>query len=462
VTSVRADRAAAPRPKVAVVGGGLAGIAAALACADAGAAVTLHEARSALGGVASSQQRGEVTIDTGQHVFLRCCTAYRAFLDRIGGSALTSLQDRMELTVLRPHTRPARLRRSTLPAPLHLGWALARYRLLSPAERLAAARAALAARGLDPADPALDAGTLGAWLAGHGQSERAISRLWDLFMLSTLNARAPDANLGLAATVLRVGLLDRADAGDIGMSMVPLARLHSELAEQALTAAGVDVRPASHVRALEPVAGGWNVCVSSTPAEPADAVVLAVPHDRVRDLLPPGALADTPRFETLGASPIVNVHVVFDRPVTNLVMAAAVDSPVQWVFDRTRATGLRSGQYLAVSLSAAAEFIDEPVENLRRIFLPALSQLFPVARSAAVDRFAVTREPRATFRQCAGSGRLRPGAVTQTPGLYLAGAWTDTGWPATMEGAVRSGATAARAAMAAMGQEQPHLLEVSA
>jgi uncharacterized protein with NAD-binding domain and iron-sulfur cluster len=148
----------------------------------------------------------------------------------------------------------------------------------------------------------------------------------------------------------------------------------------------------------------------------------------------------------LGAAPIVNVHVIYDRKVMDLPFAAAVDSPVQWVFDRTRISGMHArgddGQYLAVSLSAADEYVNMTVAELREMFVPALAELFPEAREATVTEFFVTRERRATFRQVPGTARLRPPAATALPGLVLAGSWTATGWPDTMEGAVRSGLSA--------------------
>lgn len=462
MTRARAAAGEARPATAAVIGGGLAGMAAALACAREGVAVTLFEARRALGGAASSQKRGELVIDTGQHVFLRCCTAYQAFLESIGGTSCTSMQERLDITVVRPGSPPARLRRSALPAPLHLGAALAGFGLLTPAERLAVAHAAWAIRRLDPSDPALDACSLGAWLAEHGQSARVIRRFWDLFVLSALNARAADASLGLAVKVLRTGLLERADAGDIGMATVPLARLHGELATRALLAAGAEVRPGVRVQAIEPVSRGWRILAPGADAVFADAVVVAVPPDVVAGLLPDGALAAPGALAELGASPIVNVHVVYDRRVTPLAMAAAADSPVQWVFDRTRAAGLARGQYLAISLSAAGELIDASADDLRTLFLPALGELFPAARHAVVEWFGVTRERQATFRQCPGSARLRPGPATRLPGLYLAGAWTDTGWPATMESAVRSGSAAARLVLQRLGREQPRLSEACA
>ncbi|TDB79244.1 phytoene dehydrogenase, partial [Actinomadura sp. KC216] len=148
----------------------------------------------------------------------------------------------------------------------------------------------------------------------------------------------------------------------------------------------------------------------------------------------------------LGSSPIVNVHVVYDRPVLDEPFVAAIDSPVQWVFDRTAISGVPSGQYLAVSVSAADRWIDTPTAELREVYLAALERLFPAARRARVTDFFVTRERHATFRQGPGSGALRPASATRLPWLFLAGAWTDTGWPDTMEGAVRSGLSAARLA----------------
>ena len=168
-------------------------------------------------------------------------------------------------------------------------------------------------------------------------------------------------------------------------------------------------------------------------------------RDATRVLVPAGALpAETvDGWAGLGAAPIVNVHVIYDRKVMDVPFAAAVDSPVQWVFDRTRISGMHeggmAGQYLAISLSAADEYAGKPVAELREQFVPALAELFPAAKAATVTKFFVTREKRATFRQVPGTAKLRPQAATDLPGLVLAGAWTDTGWPDTMEGAVRSG-----------------------
>jgi squalene-associated FAD-dependent desaturase len=441
---------------VVVVGGGLAGITAALVCADAGAEVVLAERRGRLGGLTWSFQRRGLWLDNGQHVFLRCCTAYRALLERLSVVDLVHLQDRLEIPVLAPGGTRARLRRSHLPAPLHLTPSLLGYGHLPVRERLALGRAALALRGLDPADPALDATTFGAWLADHGQSARAVDVLWDLITVPTVNLHARDASLALAAKVFRTGLLDHADAGDVGWSKVPLGRLHGEAAARALDRARVEVWTGARVARVAAAGGGFEV-VADGRTVTADAVIVATPPEVAADLVPEGVLGPVAE---LGASPIVNVHLVFDRRVTDLPMAAAVDSPIQFVFDRSESSGLTGpGQCLAVSLSAADAYVGWGAHALQAYVAAALCELFPLAQRAEVVDAAVTREPRATFRGVPGTRRLRPPSQTSLPGLLVAGAWTATGWPATMEGAVRSGAAAARHALG--GPSRPDLEPVT-
>jgi squalene-associated FAD-dependent desaturase len=435
--------------RVAVVGGGLAGITAALDCADGGAQVTLVEVRPRLGGAAYSFDRDELRLDNGQHVFLRCCTDYMALLDRLGSRDLTTLQPRLDIPVLAPGAPPARLWRSGLPAPLHLGGALATYRHLSPADRVRAMRAAMALRRLNPDDPRLDTRSFGDWLARHGQRPAAVEALWELIARPTLNLTCDEASLAQAAQVFRTGLLTAAGAGDVGWARAPLGDIHDAPARRALTGAGVDVRTGWRAQRIAREGEGWLLDGPSGRLD-ADAVVVAVPHDRVEALLPAGALAAPERLRELGLSPIVNLHVAYDRPVMSLPFAAAVRSPVQFVFDRTDSSGLERGQLVAVSLSAADEDMERRPDELRERYLPALADLFPAARAARVERFVVTREHAATFRAAPGAAALRPGARTQLPGLALAGAYTATGWPATMEGAVRSGHTAAREVLAGL------------
>ncbi|PIM71607.1 phytoene dehydrogenase [Streptomyces sp. JV178] len=455
------NRTGRPGSTAVVVGGGLAGVTTALALADAGVRVTLLEGRPRLGGLAFSFQRDTLTVDNGQHVYLRCCTAYRWFLDRIDAAALAPLQNRLDVPVLdaagRPGRRLGRLRRDALPVPLHLGRSLATYPHLSLAERAKVGRAALALKALDLDDPALDERDFAGWLTAHGQSARAVEALWDLVGVATLNAVAKDASLGLAAMVFKTGLLSDPGAADIGWAHVPLGELHDRLARKALDSAGVRTELRTRVTSLAAGEdGGWRVEVPGESLD-ADAVVLAVPQREAYDLLPQGALDRPERLLEIGTAPILNVHVVYDRKVLSRPFFAALGSPVQWVFDRTEASGLSEGQYLALSQSAAHHEIDEPVAVLRERYLPELERLLPGARGARVKDFFVTRERTATFAPTPGVGRLRPDARTKAPGLYLAGAWTATGWPATMESAVRSGVSAADAALAALGRPRDHL-----
>jgi squalene-associated FAD-dependent desaturase len=424
---------------VAVVGGGVAGITAALDLAEQGARVTLLEVRPRLGGAAYSFERDGFQLDNGQHVFLRCCTAYRALLERIGGAGGVELQSRLEIPVLRPGHRQALLRRSALPAPAHLGAALLRYGHLSIRERLGVGRAALA---LGRVDPNTDESTLGAWLAAHGQSPRAIANLWDLIALPTLNLRADEASLGLGAFVFQEGLLHDAAAGDIGIHRAPLSEIIGSPAERALADAAVDVRLRWRAQAIEHGGEGFELR-SERESLSADAVVLAVPHGRAAALAPAELREEMAAIDGLASSPIVNVHVVYDRVVLDGAFAAGVDTPVQYVFDRTPPTWGDGRQYIAVSISGADRENRLRSEQLRELFLPALADLLPHARDAEVLRFMVTREHAATFRAVPGAAALRPAAATALDGFVLAGAWTDTGWPATLESAALSGHAAA-------------------
>jgi uncharacterized protein with NAD-binding domain and iron-sulfur cluster len=501
---------------VVVLGGGLAGIVAALDCADAGARVSLLEVRPRLGGAAYSFERDGLRLDNGQHVFLRCCDAYRALLERLGSSGRVRVQPRLEIPVLSPGAKPAMLRRSGLPAPLHLAGALLRYPHLTLAQRVSAGRAALAlgrlnpqvalelerAAGVVPGEPSgtreegastpgrgtatagrgaatagrgaatagrgtatagqgtatagrASPGTLGAWLAERGQSPASVAALWDLIALPTLNLPAAEGSLALGAFVLRTGLLERADAGDIGFHMRPLSETLGEPAEQALALAGVDVKRGVRAERVTQIEDGLRVRANCVELD-ADAVVCAIPHQRAASLLEPLLGERARSWTALGESPIVNVHVVYDRRVCELGFAAGVGTPVQYVFDRTDAAGLApagahagglagaGGQCLAVSLSGAEQDMRRSPEELRERYVDALAELFPRARDARVQSVHISREHAATFRAAPGTQELRPGARTRVRGLVLAGAWTDTGWPATLEGAVLSGHAAAR------------------
>jgi squalene-associated FAD-dependent desaturase len=449
--------------RIGVVGGGLAGMAAALAAADGGAKVVLFERRPVLGGLTASIRHNGLSLDNGQHVFLRCCSAYREFIDRIGATDQVFLQRRLDVPVLAPDGSRASINRSALPAPLHMVGSLGRYRHLSVGERMRLARPALALRRLDPHDASLDSISFGDWLADHGQSKRAVERLWNLIALPTLNVSAEEASLALATKVFRVGLLDRSDGGDIGWSRVPLAELHGAIAARALEVAGVETVLAGPVGTVGRSAAGAFTVSSGERSVVVDAVILATPlHVSASIGASIGSFAGAREAQRLGTSPIVNVHLVLDRKVTDLPLAACVGSPVQFVFDRTVASGAKSGQCLVISLSAADSYIARGSPELVSLFLEALRDLFPAARQARLVDAIVTREKAATFRAVPGTGALRPPTETEVPGVFLAGAWCDTGWPATMEGAVRSGRQAASQALALLSGtavEHPRQLE---
>ena len=457
--------------RVVVIGGGLAGITAALDCAEGGAEVTLVEVRRRLGGAAYSFRREGLEMDNGQHVFLRGCLAYRALLARLQSSHLVEIQPRLEIPVLKPGAPRFVLRRNRLPAPLQLAGALARYPHLRPLQRLGAARAALGLMRLERSsatDPGsqLDRSTLGEWLARHGQGPEALAALWDLIALPTLNLPATEASLELGAFVFRAGLLTEADAGDIGFHRGTLSEIIAEPGARALARAGVEVRLGWRAERLQAVAEGFAVTTgrAGTGAEEGvqeseheaivgDTVIVALGHARAAALLEDLLGEQARRIGRIGVSPIVNLHVVYDREVTSDSFAAGVGTPVQYLFDRTRAAGAPEGsQYLAVSLSGAEREMGMSVEALRERYLPALDELLAPRARARRWRPSWSRAntpPPSAPRPA--SAALRPPARTSVPGLALAGSWTATGWPATLEGAVLSGHSAADAALRALG-----------
>jgi squalene-associated FAD-dependent desaturase len=457
----------AAAPRIVVIGGGLAGLTAALGCADGGAEVTLLESRARLGGATWSFERNGLHFDNGQHVYMRCCTAYRRFLDRVGQSANAPLQERLAIPVLRAGPDGSEptlswIRRNGLPAPLHLGAALLAYRHLAVSDRLRLGRATLALNKLRLSDPALDNETFGAFLRRHGQSEAAIAGLWNLITLPTVNVAADEASLALAAKVFKTGLLEESDAADLGWAKVPLSQLHGDAAAAALRRAGATVRKRAKV--TEVLTDGSDGMVSGVTVDgarlDADAVVLAVPHEVAATLLPKGSVVVPEDLLGLGRSPIVDVHLVYDRKVLDHEVAATVGSPLQYVFDTTQSSGLdpKSGQCLAVSISGADEEHGHRPAALIERYSAAIAEFFPRARTAKVIDAVVTREHAATFRGIPGTRRLRLRPDSGIGGLYLAGSWTDTGWPATMEGAVRSGVAASAMALRSVGNTRGGLL----
>lgn len=425
-----------------VCGGGLAGLAAACEASLLGAEVTLVERRPFLGGKAYSfvHDATSTEVDNGQHVFLGCCTAYIAFLRLIGAYANTTLQPLLDAPVRDRAGRSGALRASRLPAPLHLGPSFLTYPLLSGAEKANATRALAALGVLRPGQrEELDEVTFAEWLVAHGQSPGAIERFWDLIVLPTCNDRSDRVSAALAAFVFQEGFFRTRTGSAIGWSRVGLTRLVDPPVRRFLERRGVRILTGHGVAGV----CGTSVELSSGEVLTGDVVVLALPPERVCEVCPDSL----PDHVALESSPIVNVHVWYDRPVMDQLFTAIVDSPAQWVFNRTAMTGGDGpGQHLAVSISGARAEVVQPKPDLIATITSELAYVFPAAANATVEKTVCVKEPDATFAAAPGQAASRPGTRSPVDGVVLAGAWTDTGWPATMEGAVRSGMLAARAA----------------
>jgi squalene-associated FAD-dependent desaturase len=408
-----------------VVGGGLAGLAAALELQEAGHEVTVLEARPTLGGAVQTlpEREGDPDPppDNGQHVALGCCTEYLAFLARIG-QADAVRREPLSLPVIAEDGSVARIAPGAL--------ALLRYRHVSWGDRLAIARIARRLGRLVPQE--YDGETFAALLRRLGQSQRAIDRFWDVFLRPALNLRSEEVSAAPALFTVQTALLGERSASDLLLPVAPLGAMHGEAAGRALEAGGGTVRTGARVAALD----GQTAVLADGERVDADAVVVALPPAESAALLgePAPALAD---------SPIVSVHLLLDRVVLRFELAALLGSPAHWVFDRGRLTGRSParGQYLTVVSSGVPELLE--VRGRGLVDLVAGEVTRRLGR-AELRWSRVSREPAATFAARPGTLAARAGVETGRPGVVRAGAWTDTGWPATMEGAVRSGRAAAR------------------
>ena len=445
-----------PGHRVVVVGGGLAGMAAALRLAGAGCEVKLVERRPFLGGRAFSFRDPDTgaVIDNGQHVLAGACRRLRAFLAEIGSPpGAFARQPRLRIPILDGTGRSASLSASRLPAPLHLLPALLGYSHLQARDRLRVARDVRALSRLEGLG-AMEDVPLGEWLAGRSTSREAIERFWEPLVTPALNMPVAEANLPLTAFFLERAIWSGPEGGALWLPRVGLSEAIGEPGGRALAAAGVVVRLGERATALAIDSGRIEgVLLSGGDALEADAVVAALPPRAADRLLP--ATSPERAYAGVGAVPIVNAFLWYDRPILGHAFAGTFGSPLQWLFDRERLLGpdRSGGPCLGVSLSAAAEWIDPSKEEIAARIDAAVERVLPARRSARLVASAVVKEPRATFRADAGCARRRPGTAGPAAGLWLAGDWTDTGWPATMEGAVLSGERAAAAALAALGSD---------
>ncbi len=505
-------------PRVGIVGGGLAGLAAGCALADSGFHVTLFERRPYLGGRASSYQHpgtGEV-VDNCQHVLLGCCTSLIHFYERLG------VEDKIRwydgLTFLEPGGRSWVIAPSKLPAPLHTAPAFLRAAGLSLFDKLtiAAAMAALA-----PATPRDNGDSFLAWLHQHGQTQRAIDRFWKTILVSALNEDLDRMSVANAAQVVRESFLKSAAAGRMGVPSVPLTELYS-FAGEYIKARGGEVHLRSAVDCFRAEPAGVTLSVGGEEAS-FEFVVFAVPFDVLARILPQTSAADPlrevlRRFET---SPITGIHLWFDRQITDLDHAVLLDRTIQWMFHKSkllsreghgfsgvdralgqegekhgfsRADGLPElaakrqrneahgasrglkatddqtpeerknslahddGSYVELVVSSSKSLVDKSKSEIIDLALRELREFFPRARAANLLKSTVIKEVHATYSPRPGVDLYRPHSGTFWPRVFLAGDWTATGWPATMEGAVRSGYIAAERVARVSGQEKASFL----
>ena len=397
--------------KVAVVGGGLAGLAAALDLVAAGHAVTVHEARPTLGGAVQTlpEREGDPAPppDNGQHIALGCFTEYLGFLQRIGEGG-SYLRTRLALPALAEDGTVANIEPS-LPA-------LLRYRHLPLRERIRIPLVTARCRNAR----AQPGETFGALLRRLGASDAAIDRFWDVFIRPALNLRCDEVDAEVGLFTVRTALLGPRANSDLVLPTRPLGRMHGDAAGAALEAAGASVLIDTRVASLDEL--------------DADAIVVALPPRESARLLgePEPALED---------SPIVSVHLWFDRPLLEQPLAGLLGSDAHWVFDRGALTGSRParGQYLTVVSSGVPELLEV---RGRELVDRIAAQLTERLGEAELLWSRVSREPYATV--ALRPGVRRPGVETARPNVARAGAWTDTGWPATMESAIRSGRRAAQ------------------
>lgn len=436
---------------VAVLGGGLAGLSASRRLAEHSYRVTLVEARRFLGGRAFSFYDDQVDweIDNGQHVFMGCCSYYVDFLSWAGTMDCAYLQPKLRTEVIL-NGKSGVISSTPLLGPLHLLPSFLLYPHLSLAEK---ARAAYALINMKLADRRklkgqLDWETAYDWLRRHGQSERAIENLWNLIILPMLNDDVRDVSADMALMVFQEGLLRSPKFAAIGFSRVGLTSLAGSPAQSRLEAAGNEVVLGRAVRSICVERGRvTGVDLTGGSSIEADAYVSALPFDVLLKVLPED-VASGEFFSTaasLSYSPIVGIHLWYDRTVMDQDFAVFLDSPVQFVFNKTAIQGNNGypGQYLCISLSGAWEFAGKSKDELRDMFSREMERLLPKARGASIERFLAVKQQQATFRPAPGSATHRLPHGTPIENLYLAGDWTDTGWPSTMEGAVRSGVFAA-------------------
>jgi len=448
---------------VAVIGGGVAGMAAACALSEAGSRVHLIERRGYLGGRASSYLHpgvGEV-IDNCQHVLFGCCTNLIGFYRRIG--CLDKVHWTADMTMIEPGGRRSTLGPTEmLPAPLHGLPRLLTAHAFTLADKLALARAFRVL--LEPV-PADTLETLAEWLARHNQTQGAIERFWKLVIASALNAEIESIALPYAAKVIRELFMNSAEAGRMGINAVPLSDLYAGV-PALLARSGGAVHLNSNVERIEQdeEIPRWNIGTRDGTVA-ADFLVLALPFEAMAKLLPQmppteGADALANQIARHEHWPICSAHLWFDREITELGHAVLLDREIHWLFNRSQLQPWRKieGSYIEIEVSASRVYAARDRNEAIELTLRELAEFFPSVTPAKLVKAALVKEVRATFGVPPNIDRFRPAAQPSPwPNCYLAGDWTRTGWPSTMESAARSGHLAAEAICAEIGEARSFL-----
>lgn len=447
-----------------IIGGGLAGLSSAVALAEAGCRVRLLESRPHLGGRATSYWLPDGShVDNCQHVTLRCCTNLEDFYRRVGASEKIRYYNR--LFFMDTRGRRGVIESSPLAPPFHLGPSFALFPSLTWADKYSIARAMLAITrsGGCPADA--DGVSMLDWLRKHGQTDGAIARFWQVVLVSALNEELPRTDARYAIAVFWKGFLSTRRGFEVGIPSVPLAELYDGCRD-AITRRGGEVRTRAAIREIR-VAGDTVASLRSDDGTElaADFFISAIPQDTLLELLPPEFVSREPVFSNLRnlkTSPITGVHFWYDRPVMSEPFLTLLDRTTQWVFNKSRlfdehapgGPAGEDGQYLQLVISASYGLLPLSRQEIINLCSRELLDVLPATRAARLVKATVIKEAHATFSPEPGCDRWRPPQRTALKNFFLAGDWTATGWPATMEGAVRSGYLAAEALLAACGDPQ--------
>jgi squalene-associated FAD-dependent desaturase len=455
---------------VIVIGGGLAGLAAGVALAESGWRVRLFEQRPFLGGRATSYvlPDGE-HVDNCQHVTLGCCTNLEDFYKRVGAAGKIKFFDR--LLFLDPQGRKGKMQAGVLPAPFHLTGSLATFAPLSLLDKLSVARAMLDILWTQgkPADLQENGGiSMLEWLRRRGQTKRAIERFWRVVLVSALDEELDRTDARFGVEVFWKAFLSNSTGYRMGVPAVPLANLYDGCKSE-IERRGGEVTLRAPVRGLKMESGELaGIRFDEGREESADAYVFALPHTALAELLPESLKQSDPSLANLDKikdAPITGVHFWFDRTVMREPFLTLLDTTTQWIFNKTAlyagpsGTGktMAAGQYLQLVISASYDLLQKPRQEIIDLCLAEVRQALPAAHKAELVKATVIKEAAATFSPEPGVDRWRPKQQTAIPRLFLAGDWTATGWPATMEGAVRSGYLAAEALLRAHGTPRKFL-----